>query len=145
MQRSLSLNPLCFITPLTAYCRNGSTDQDHLAPEFGKVMARPINCTVPTGTTHTTVNCRSITTAPKALTAPMCDTPSNGCCVFSSGTTKTDTDAMPSVSTPCSTTAPAGFKLAEQYRLHSRAGAVGELGVLAGGMASVSVFGEPHG
>jgi len=41
------------------------------------------------------------------------------------------------------TQAPAGFKLAEQYRHHSRAGAVVEHGVLTDGMASVSVFVEP--
>src|SRR3569832_2987072 len=101
MQRSLSLNPLCFITPLTAYCRNGSSDQDHLAPEFGKVMARPINCTVPPGTSHTTVNCRSFTTAPNALTAPMCDTPSNGCCVFLCGLLLLVFVVMPSVCSFC--------------------------------------------
>lgn len=41
------------------------------------------------------------------------------------------------------TQAPAGFKLAEQYRHRSRAGASVEHGVLTDGMASVSVFVEP--
>lgn len=41
------------------------------------------------------------------------------------------------------TQAPAGFKLAEQYRHRSRAGAPVEHGVLTDGMASVSVFVEP--
>lgn len=39
--------------------------------------------------------------------------------------------------------APAGFKLAEQYRHRNRAGALMEHGVLTDGMASVSVFVEP--
>lgn len=41
------------------------------------------------------------------------------------------------------TQAPAGFKLAEQYRHRSRTGALVEHGVFTDGMASVSVFVEP--
>ena len=82
MQQTQNKNPQCLITPLTAYCLNGSSDQDLLAPEYKKKKTQPNNNTDPTNTTPTTDKSRSFTTAPIALTAPMCDTPSNGCCVF---------------------------------------------------------------
>src|SRR3569833_2672302 len=83
----------------------------HLSSDcVSTVIERPICCTVQTSTSPTTENKQTKTTTPKTHTTPMCETPSKACWPASNGSTNTDTDAMPSVSTPCSISAPARLR-----------------------------------